>query len=68
MIRKVARKNLHGTHRIGSKNIKQNRKSIKLIKIEIALLEKLTGEKWTQKNKSHFPSSETTLIFRANCT
>ena len=24
--------------------------------------------KWTQKNKSHFPSSETTLIFRANCT
>ncbi len=43
-----------------------------LTKIEIVLLEKLTGEenerKWTQKNKSHFPSSETTLIFRANCT
>lgn len=42
-----------------------------LIKIEIVFF-KTYGEgserKWTQKNKSHFPSSETTLIFRANCT
>lgn len=43
-------------------------KMTQLIKIEIVFLETYGGEKWTQKNKSHFPSSETTLIFRANCT
>lgn len=46
-------------------------KMTQLTKIEIVFF-KNYGEgnerKWTQKNKSHFPSSETTLIFRANCT
>ncbi|OXZ35987.1 hypothetical protein B9N54_02305 [Finegoldia magna] len=62
---------MQGTHEEEIKKIKQNIKSIKLIKKQIVFF-KNYGEgserKWTQKNKSHFPSSETTLIFRANCT
>lgn len=41
---------------------------IKNLHTHVDIVTRSRGGKWTQKNKSHFPSSETTLIFRANCT